>query len=254
MNTRIVVICSQLADKAYLSDPLKYHLETIDTNLVFKKRVFDPKTTTDGFIAVNDITKEVFISFKGTNGTEDFLIDGRVVQVPLNKDMPTVLVHYGFREAYMSVESQLDAFGFALYKDYTFYITGHSLGGALATLACVNLKLPSKPNLYTFGSPRVGNFKFVVYARLCIGDSVRVVHSDDLIPMIPKLIAVDYSHLPTELHINSKGNEEYSSSNFFKRFWYWIIGKTNYNIFSIRSHFMDEYIPAVNNWAAKQKV
>jgi len=51
------------------------------------------------------------------------------------------------------------------YPGYLFIFTGHSLGGALTTLAChdavLSFIIPSTQVwLYTYGSPRVGNPAF----------------------------------------------------------------------------------------------
>lgn len=50
-------------------------------------------------------------------------------------------------------------------KDYRLTFTGHSLGGALASLAALrvvleNLKASKQIKLYTFGQPRVGCSRF----------------------------------------------------------------------------------------------
>ena len=65
-------------------------------------------------------------------------------------------VHAGFKAALLGIWPEiLDAL--RLLKRPVFY-TGHSLGAALATLAA-SLRPPRA--LYTFGSPRVGNARFV---------------------------------------------------------------------------------------------
>lgn len=50
-------------------------------------------------------------------------------------------------------------------KKQKVIVTGHSLGGALATLAAYDLELHAsvpahKLECYTFGAPRVGNYPF----------------------------------------------------------------------------------------------
>ena len=46
----------------------------------------------------------------------------------------------------------------------TIFVNGHSLGGALAVFAALDIKLYLKPSkkmtLYTYGQPRTGNEKF----------------------------------------------------------------------------------------------
>ena len=66
--------------------------------------------------------------------------------------------------------------------------SGHSLGGALATLAAVQFS-KQYPDIIiscvTFGSPRVGNGKFAAMFNKCCRGSYRFVNEDDPVPMGP---------------------------------------------------------------------
>lgn len=66
------------------------------------------------------------------------------------------------------------------------YVTGHSLGGALATLATLDIKKHTPfqtPILYTFASPRVGDPTFV--RQFDDLQCYRIANSEDLVPTIP---------------------------------------------------------------------
>lgn len=73
------------------------------------------------------------------------------------------------------------------------YITGHSLGGALATIAALDItrknKLNNPINLYTFASPRVGDNIFAdKFNEFISKDKIkafRFANSEDLVPKIP---------------------------------------------------------------------
>lgn len=73
------------------------------------------------------------------------------------------MVHLGFYKGYANIQEQLlTAINIELWRhsNASILVTGHSLGGALATLAAVDIKLhmPSlQVDFYTLGSPRVGN-------------------------------------------------------------------------------------------------
>jgi hypothetical protein len=64
----------------------------------------------------------------------------------------------------------------------TLYLTGHSLGDALALIATREISPHSHGSCYTFGAPRVGRFGFADYIKTPI---YRVVNSNDLVPRIP---------------------------------------------------------------------
>ncbi|MEL7011321.1 MAG: lipase family protein [Cyanobacteria bacterium J06588_4] len=65
------------------------------------------------------------------------------------------------------------------------FITGHSLGGALATMAMLQITTQTdlKPVMYTFASPRTGNSIFAkhFYDLECF----RVANSEDIVPTLP---------------------------------------------------------------------
>lgn len=93
-------------------------------------------------------------------------------------------IHSGFDEAFsqidVDVQQLLDK---VEYKDKPLFITGHSLGGALATIAAK--KLTHKGGIaacYTFGSPRVGNISWALGIKTPI---YRIVNAIDPVTMLP---------------------------------------------------------------------
>jgi triacylglycerol lipase len=93
------------------------------------------------------------------------------------------------------------------YKKVKLYVTGHSLGGALATLAAHHIetaigynRIPKDTNLelaglYTFGSPKVANeeFNYALNHELK-GKSFRLVNGVDVVARLPPSI-LGYRHI-----------------------------------------------------------
>eukprot|EP00418_Pyrodinium_bahamense_P031049 CAMPEP_0179153662 /NCGR_PEP_ID=MMETSP0796-20121207/74736_1 /TAXON_ID=73915 /ORGANISM="Pyrodinium bahamense, Strain pbaha01" /LENGTH=368 /DNA_ID=CAMNT_0020854961 /DNA_START=57 /DNA_END=1163 /DNA_ORIENTATION=+ len=105
---------------------------------------------------------------------------------------PGCLAHQGFAGSYAEVRPAL----FSALRDLKCQrvsLTGHSLGGAVATLASMDLRggvnMPVVA-VWTYGKPRVGNDAFVeAYVRLAREQGIdppmwRVVHYHDIIPRI----------------------------------------------------------------------
>jgi hypothetical protein len=86
-------------------------------------------------------------------------------------------VHSGFLKAFREVAPALDRLSAAHGAGRKIWLTGHSLGGALATLAAAHLGAAQVQGLFVYGSPRVGDAAF---ARVLAGvPHLRFEHRDD---------------------------------------------------------------------------
>lgn len=91
------------------------------------------------------------------------------------------------------------------------YLTGHSLGGALATLAAFDAAATEFASgsvegltLYTFGSPRVGNGAFAAAFDRAVPDAWRVTNANDVIARIPR--AIGYRHIGHAVGLKRDGS------------------------------------------------
>lgn len=133
---------------------------------------------------------EVFLIFRGTtmaNKKADVLTDARI---GLTRTVTGLPAHCGFQHCFESMLPAIRTF-FASFKGNVkaVHCIGHSLGGAVASLAAdwvaQTLKYPTR--LYTFGAPRVGTELFVKRTTAAIGATniFRVYHRTDPVPMVP---------------------------------------------------------------------
>lgn len=100
----------------------------------------------------------------------------------------------GFWNAYASTRAELkEVIRLILDENpgVSVYITGHSMGGALAVLAAYDLAVNfnMKVNMYNFGGPRVGNPSFSRYYDKCVPTSYRVVMDGDIVPGVPGFVS-----------------------------------------------------------------
>lgn len=149
--------------------------------------LFDADTDTQGFVACrrdNTGTGMAVICFRGTKQVKDWLTNIDITPVPIrnpNGDGIVGNMHRGFHDAYMSVHDDIAA-RLIGYEDLPLYITGHSLGGALAVVATWYQSSARLAACYTYGAPRVGDqglidrFKTPIY---------RVVNVADPVPFVP---------------------------------------------------------------------
>ena len=99
-------------------------------------------------------------------------------------------VHVGFCTWYKMLIAQIDTIVREHFdQSNPCYITGHSLGGALATLisAYLAVKYPHMNiHLYTYASPIVGNAGFRDYFNKLVPNSFRIQNNGDIVPFHPK--------------------------------------------------------------------
>lgn len=112
----------------------------------------------------------------------------------LNDSGSTAQVHSGFMDVYKMFRTNL----MKALKDINpnnIVISGHSLGGGVATLCAVDLAsvYPDKVVSYTFAAPRVGNSQLcsLIEQRLKI---YRIVNSCDLVPTLPPSVCPNFTN------------------------------------------------------------
>ncbi|ORX98625.1 alpha/beta-hydrolase, partial [Basidiobolus meristosporus CBS 931.73] len=131
-----------------------------------------------GFIGYNEKTRTIVVAFRGTSTMKDAFTDINLAMIDYYIDQSSeIKVHRGFLNYYSALRQQiLDVIdplvaqmGGAKAVEHIL-ITGHSLGGAMATLAAVDMA-NHFTNAYgtlgfnyiqciTFGAPPVGNMEF----------------------------------------------------------------------------------------------
>ncbi len=150
------------------------------------------KATKDSFglcaLGAGDYKGDAFLIFRGTttaNNKADYLTDARIGITMSETALP---VHIGFNHAFESMLPDIKRF--IIDSGVTGYVhcIGHSLGGAVASLAAdwVSKNRGNTVKLYSFGAPRVGTELFVkdTTCRVRKGNMHRVYHRTDPVPMV----------------------------------------------------------------------
>jgi hypothetical protein len=175
-----------------------------------------PESTTDVNVAKQGA---IIVAFRGTYSITNTIVDlstipQEYVPYPSPEDggdeppedprhrCSNCTVHMGFlaswkmaREDVLSTLKPLQS----QYPDYPIHLVGHSLGGAVAVLAALEMKVIlgwDNVIVTTFGEPRVGNGGFIRYVDMVfdLSDNQtdaeertyrRLTHVDDPVPLLP---------------------------------------------------------------------
>lgn len=180
----------------------------------------------------------IVVAFRGSESAANWKLNFRMRLETASEPLPRrVMVHRGFQEGLRALEDQFhlsqevmgtlsglaaDAESANAAPARALYVTGHSLGGALATLFAAQLcalhqSILPATSVFSFGSPRVGNSAFAsFFNEECRLRSFRVAHFYDLAPRVPKLgplansfrnppWRVRFKHVGVQVAINHHG-------------------------------------------------
>jgi pimeloyl-ACP methyl ester carboxylesterase len=162
--------------------------------------------STDTRVVLSNIDGDLIVAFRGTADWRNWVTD---LDVKLARESGC-RVHAGFQAALAGVADALDV-AVRGAAGGRIWLTGHSLGGALAMLFAWRFMDCAKSNpfsgLYTFGQPRVGDAAFRDSWPFQAGlDSCafRVVDGEDCVTRLPWL-AGGYRHAGHEVFYDSFG-------------------------------------------------
>ena len=141
---------------------------------------------------------EYVLSFRGTEVSQksDIVADLKVKKVTFTSGRGRV--HSGFFKETQKLLPYIHSLKFDPFKP--LYITGHSLGAAIATIVAAVLG-DKASMLITFGSPRVGTADFVKSINV---NHYRVQNNDDDVPLVPSRMT-GYRHHGENVYINYYG-------------------------------------------------
>lgn len=155
-------------------------------------------------------------------------------------------VHSGFKQEVDDLWPRMEKA--LIENDRTLWFCGHSLGGAMATICagrCFLSHIKSTPRqLFTYGSPRVGNKAYVNHVKL---EHFRWVNNNDLVCRVPP-VWMGYRHTGQQMYLNAYGklrplNAPQRAKDRWRGFW---MGVKKGKVDHFADHSMDDYIRYIN--------
>ena len=181
-------------------------------------------------------SNQLVVVFRGTEPTswEDIKADLQFARTTAESGVG--FVHYGFKDALDDVWEKLQK----NFKDNFLFFCGHSLGGALATLAAGRVNT-EKCHLYTFGSPKCVDKQWVD-SMVFSSHAYRFRNNNDVVTKVPTF---GFKHFGRMMYFDVDGHFK---QHFNK--WYllgqWILGNArglkNFSWDSFSDHSMENYV------------
>lgn len=181
---------------------------------------------------IDDGIQRFVIGLRGTNSPTEWASDASFGQVDYNGIAIKGKVEKGFydiltdtassKAGVASLQDQIFSKLTSEFKDPTgkgarVYISGHSLGAAVASLIAYALseKFPELEIIsYTYASPRVGDPEFadtvstVINARKAWFLMQRVFNTSDVVPGLPPVLIKGYVYQHTDCYVYPAGNNQ----------------------------------------------
>ncbi|KAJ1297142.1 hypothetical protein BS78_01G355400 [Paspalum vaginatum] len=176
--------------------------------------IVDVQNCLQAFVGVDHNTNAIIVSIRGTqeNSVQNWIKDILWKQVDFDyPNMPNAKVHIGFYSSYNNtllrpVITNAVHKARKLHGNMGIIVTGHSMGGAIASFCALDLAIRFGSNsvhLMSFGQPRVGNAAFASYFAKYVPNTIRMTHECDIVPHLPPyfffLPQLTYRHFPREV-------------------------------------------------------
>ncbi len=229
-DLRNIYWCARLSHMAYQgSVEIERSLESIGASgCLLEDTVID----TQCLVAVTG--KAVFVAFRGSEKElQDWITNADVTQRrPVWLGGSSAQLHAGFSKALDRIWPDVSRWLLeqkVVERGLPVWFTGHSLGGALATLSALRFTLELQDSktratvggLHTFGQPRVGDAKCArLIDSLMPNRYTRSINQRDIVPRIPFTVEIDqiyeYEHAGRVIYFNENGTAVMDPPTWFR--------------------------------------
>ena len=222
MDLNKAILYAQLVNEAYATPPNDLHNRAGDvvsaglgpakTNYVVITTIYANDLATQknplrgqqqvsiGLVLQQQDGAEAVIAFRGTEGIKEWVIDASFGTKPCPFLASAGNTEDGFTDMYESVAIATSSNSPRLAASLpslpwkqtveSLTICGHSLGGALATLATLDIAVNSSapfhdPTVFTYASPRTGDVTFATKYNQIVANTFRIANDLDIVPQLP---------------------------------------------------------------------
>lgn len=238
-----LIFYARCSSAAYPPAPDHEKLETLGLDIF--QMLYDPSTQRRGFMGMRG-SKEIVISIKGTASLRDAVLDAEAIPMPFHYggEVPA-----GFLREFDQIIPEIAKHA-ALLRVVPVVVTGHSLGGAVATYIAKAIAhdYGTTVSLPTFGSPTTGSHGFVWAFKRSHIKTTRVTHNFDIVPDVP----LGYCHVGREFHLAPDGKPIGRAHKFLTRLL--ACEKRTIADFKgerVENHFIKNYISALTRYRAR---
>ena len=171
-----------------------------------------------GFVVREEATGSVLVCIRGTQTPKEWMANFTAVPNPFSLAPDFGLVHLGFEMMHRSVRGSIAAALHSAGPNARVTVIGHSLGGAMTTLAAVDLKRNlgrQEVDVCTFGGPRVGKFIFRHKFNGEIPTCYRVTNRGDIVPHVPTMLT-GWTHVGEEIDVDGAVENTHSLAAYLE--------------------------------------
>lgn len=242
----------ELDDKINLSPIKQKALKQLQNNshdVEIKEFISDIDTDLQVGITMSRKNKRISIIFRGSESAYDWYYDLKFLKTCIKRE-ENVYVHNGFYTQ-LTTNKNDELLTEKVKKllednpDYSVYVSGHSLGGALCTLYgyLLSHEISQQVTIVSFASPRVGNngWKKSFDAKENL-HHYRITNCNDIVTAFPNIL---YRHVGENIRL-----ENNKSPTFLYDYSYSWWDYCLFKCYSITDHFCDEYYKhlVASNW------
>ncbi|KAH7298402.1 hypothetical protein KP509_25G041800 [Ceratopteris richardii] len=187
--------------------------------------IVDLQHCLQAFVGVAEDLHGIVIAFRGTqkNSIQNWMEDLYYRRLDLRyPGVKGAMVHRGFYTAYHNTTLRPRIVTTVLgilesINGLSVYVTGHSMGGALAAFCSLDLVANhgiQNIRTVTFGQPRIGNIVFAEFFNSLVPQTYRMTHEHDMVPHLPPYYSLfphrSFHHFGREVWIHKVENESQS--------------------------------------------